>query len=221
VHAASIHDDALASLSGRAAPPLILLHGLWMGPWALAPLARRLREAGFDVATLGYASARGGPEPAIAGLIDRLQERPATQIVAHSLGGLIALEALRRAPDLPPRRVVCLGSPLCGSRAAAGLSRWDGGRWLLGRSGELLRCGLPPWRGAGEVGMIAGTRGLGAGRLLARLQPPHDGTVEVDETRLPGLTDHLALPVTHTGLLFSAAAAAQTATFLREAMFRR
>lgn len=202
-------------------PSLILLHGLWMGPWALRPLARRLREAGFAVDALGYASARGGPEPAIAELIARLRARPESQLVAHSLGGLIALEALRRAPELPPRRVVCLGSPLCGSRAAAGLSRWGGGRWLLGRSGDLLRRGLPPWDGASAVGMIAGTRGLGAGRLLARLQAPHDGTVELDETQLPGLADRIALPVTHTGLLFSAAAAAQTAAFLREGAFRR
>ena len=36
-------------------------------------------------------------------------------LVGHSLGGLVALEALRRQPDLPVSRVVCLGSPLRGS----------------------------------------------------------------------------------------------------------
>lgn len=209
------HVEPIAS-GAPARSAVLLLHGLWMGPLALRPLARRFRACGLETVRFGYASVRGGPEPAIAALAERLVREPVTALVAHSLGGLIVLETLRRFPDLPVQRVVCLGSPLCGSRAATGLSRWRFGQGLIGRSAELLRTGLQPWQGEAEVGVIAGTRSLGAGRLLARLAAPHDGTVEVAETRLPGIRAHLELPVTHTGLLFSEAVATAALRFLTD-----
>jgi hypothetical protein len=46
-----------------------------------------------------------------------------------------------------------------------------------------------------------------------------DGTIYVDETRIPGMKEHLVLHVSHTGLPFSAAVAKQTAAFLRSGRF--
>jgi hypothetical protein len=43
--------------------------------------------------------------------------------------------------------------------------------------------------------------------------------VPVAETRLPGLTDHCVIDTTHTGLLFSAEAAAAAIAFLRHGRF--
>ncbi len=59
-------------------------------------------------------------------------------------------------------------------------------------------------QGVGEVGVIAGSMGLGLGRLFAELNADHDGTVMVDETRLPGAKDQVVLSTSHTGMLFSA-----------------
>lgn len=201
--------------------PVLLLHGLWMRSLALVPLARRLRAAGFACRRFDYATIRGGPDPAIARLCDELQRLApdGCDIVAHSLGGLVALQALRCAPTVPVRRVVCLGSPLCGSQSAAGLARWPIGPLLLGRSAELLRSGLPDWQGRAEVGVIAGSRPVGMGRVLGGLPLPHDGTVCAAETQLPGLADHIVLPTTHTGMLFSAVVAMQVAAFLRDGRF--
>ncbi|HRF84767.1 MAG TPA: alpha/beta fold hydrolase, partial [Pseudoxanthomonas sp.] len=70
-----------------------------------------MRRAGFEVGGFGYPSIVGGAEAAVEALVDHLRPGPELDLVGHSLGGLIALEALRRAPDLPVRRVVCLGSP--------------------------------------------------------------------------------------------------------------
>ncbi len=198
---------------------VLLLHGLWMGPWALQPLSRRLQAGGFEVERLGYASVRGDPEACMDALAERLRRQPAEHLVAHSLGGLIALQTLRREPDLGVQRVVCLGSPLCGSRAATGLSRWGFGQQLLGRSADLLRNGIPAWNGTAQVGLIAGASGMGAGRFMAELRAPHDGTVEVEETRLQGLADHLCLRVSHTGLLASVEVASQVTRFLRDGRF--
>ena len=52
--------------------------------------------------------------------------------------------------------------------------------------------------------MIAGRTPLGLGAVLGHFEGEHDGTVAVEETRLPGLTDHCVVETNHTGLLFSA-----------------
>jgi hypothetical protein len=60
----------------------------------------------------------------------------------------------------------------------------------------------------------------GLGALFAGFSGEHDGTVAVAETRLPGLTDHVVVAASHSGLLFSAAAAQQAIAFLRDGSFR-
>ena len=197
----------------------MLVHGIWNAKSWLTPLARRLRNEGFDVEVFGYPSILGGPEPAIAALIRRLQDGPPTHLVGHSLGGLIGLEALRRAPGVPVQRMVCLGSPLCGSAAAHSLARRAWTAPVLGRSGALLQAGCVPWQGAVPVAMVAGNVARGIGRLITRFDGVSDGTVGLEETRLPGLAAHCIVPASHTGLVFSAAAARQTAHFLREGRF--
>lgn len=205
------------------ARPVLLLHGLWMRSLAMLPLSARLRRAGFDCLRFDYPTLSGGPGPAVERLCRQLRKASAEGIdlVAHSLGGLVALRALQCEPGLPVRRLVCLGSPLRGSRTAQGLAAWPIGPVLLGRSAELLRSGLPAWEGKTEIGMIAGRTPVGMGRLIGHLAPPHDGTVCLAETELPGLSDHIALATTHTGMLFSPAVARQVAAFLRDGRFER
>jgi pimeloyl-ACP methyl ester carboxylesterase len=196
---------------------ILLLHGIWNAKSWLTPLARRLRSEGFDVDVFGYPSVIGGPEVAISNLIEQLSTSQPIYLVGHSLGGLVGLEALRRAPHLSVPRMVCIGSPLCGSEAARRLSRHSP---VLGRSASLLQRGCEPWQGRTQVGMVAGTIARGMGRLFVRFDGESDGTVAVAETRLRGLTDHCTVPASHTGLVFSADAARQTACFLREGRFR-
>lgn len=180
---------------------VVLLHGLWVPALSMRWLAQRLTTAGFAPEFFAYATVAGGPQAAMPRLVETLRRAP-TNIVAHSLGGLVALQALREQPDLPVPRLVCLGSPLCGSAAAAGLTRSAWTAIPLGRSAGLLTSGCGAWAGAAEVGMIAGSTPLGLGQFFGRLQGPSDGTVAVEETRLPGLSDHVVVPASHTGLLF-------------------
>lgn len=199
-------------------PRVLVLHGLWMPALAMRWFAARLADAGFAARTLGYRSIRGGDARAVEALREALRDGPAG-LVGHSLGGVIALEALRRYPELPVDRVVCLASPLCGSAAAQALRRHALTGAYMGRSGPLLARGCAEWPARVQVGMIAGDRPRGLGALVARFDEPHDGTVAVSETRAPGLADHCVLPASHTGLMFSEAAAARTARFLREGRF--
>lgn len=205
---------------GGSKPRVVLVHGIWNAKSWLAPLARRLRHEGFDVEVFGYPSILGGPEPAIAALTERLRAGPPVHLVGHSLGGLIGLEALRRSPDLPVQRLVCLGSPLCGSSTARSLGRSSWTSPVLGRSGSLLQAGCPPWDGRVPVGMVAGNVARGVGRLLTRFNGDSDGTVGLEETRLPGLAAHCVVASSHTGLVFSKEAARQAACFLREGRFQ-
>ena len=204
-----------------ASADVLLVHGIWNARAWLMPFALRLRREGLVPTVFGYDSVWRDPETAGDRLIALLRRRPVEALVGHSLGGLVILEALRRAPDLPVKRVVCLGSPLRGSAAAAGLAARPPLGLALGRSRALLERGCPPWTGAAEVGVIAGDRAKGLGGLFAALDGASDGTVTVAETRLDGLADHCVLPASHSGLVLSADVAAQTAHFLRFGHFAR
>nr|WP_243708145.1 alpha/beta fold hydrolase [Luteimonas arsenica] len=204
-----------------AARHVLLLHGLWMPPLAMHRFAVQLREAGHATDVIGYRSIVGSTEAGVARIRERLRGGPPTHVIGHSLGGLMALEALRAEPTLPVARMVCLGTPLCGSGVAKAMSRRALTALYLGRSAALLRAGciaLPEYL---EIGMIAGSRPRGLGALVARFDGVHDGTVALDETRVPGLADHILIDASHSGLLFSPEAARQAIAFLRHGHFDR
>lgn len=144
-------------------------------------------------------------------------------LVTHSLGGVLTLKMLDRCGAGRIGRIVCLGPPFRGSAAAANLLRCPGGTYVLGKAMAQAVDEAPrrPWEGERELGIIAGSRAMGAGRLLGRLQKPNDGTVTVAETELPGAADHVVLPVTHFSMLFSRDVADQVIAFLRDGCFRR
>jgi pimeloyl-ACP methyl ester carboxylesterase len=197
---------------------VVLLHGLWMPGASMQWFASKLSTAGFDTEIFTYHSVAEGPDTAVPRLVDVLGDMPAS-IVAHSLGGLIALQALCDAPALQVGRVVCLGSPLTGSGAATGMLRWAPAAAMLGRSAALLQHGLACWEGRAEVGVIAGRVPHGLGALLAGFDGDHDGTVAIDETRLAGVSDHVVIEASHSGLLFSGEAVDQSVAFLRSGRF--
>jgi len=200
---------------------VILLHGIWMRGITLLPLARRLRQSGCTVETIDYASVFRGIEPAVARLRERMRSYDGgnLHLVGHSLGALVALEATRGVRNLPNGRIVCIGPPLRGSSVARALTAFPGGRLLLGQSADPLVTGVDPWRGARGVGVIAGRLPFGLGVTLGPLRGPHDGTVSVEETQLPGITDHRTVDASHTGLLFSSEVADLTIAFLRDGRF--
>jgi len=200
----------------------------------MAPLRYRLeRDFGFVAKPFSYPSMSAPMIDHVKALREFAQAQACERLhfIGHSLGGIVVLKLLEATADLPPGRAVLLGSPLQGSHAARGLARWPIGKAMLGLTmrDEFLASGSRPqsqvssrtWSGRRPVGVIAGSGGFGLGRLVAALDGENDGTVLVDETRLPGATDHLVLPVTHTGMLFSGEVARQAAEFLRTGKFAR
>lgn len=197
---------------------VLVLHGLWMHAPAMRWFATRLRARGFDAHALGYYSLVQGTDAGVARILAALQ--PGTAIVAHSLGGLLALRAAQAYGVERMGRIVCLGTPLAGSAAAGSvMTRVPAGRQLLHRHGELLCAGCGAVPEGLDVGNIAGCVPRGLGGLVGRFQDAHDGTVRVAETRMEGLADHVVVRASHSGLIFSDAAARQAVAFLQDGRF--
>jgi len=203
---------------------IVLVHGLWMNGFELSLLRRRLqRNFGAATCTFRYASIRHGLAYNAEQLNKFLRSLPVDKVhlVGHSLGGVLILHTLARFPNPQVDRVICLGSPLADSAPARDLARTRSGRRVIGRTlSDALS--VMPLRSTGiaqPVGIIAGTKALGMGRLLGVLDRPNDGVVSVSETQCPGHADRLQLPVSHIGLIISAFAAEQTVAFIKHARF--
>ena len=206
------------------------VHGLWSHGSSMYLVKRRLEnEHGMRALLFSYPSVRGTLDDNAAALAAFIAQQAdtGTHIVGHSLGGVVALRMLARHPDAPPGRVVCLGSPLAGSRAANVLTRQD---WTESFVGHSLSKGVveePASRWAQdvcavrEVGVIAGKTPIGLGHFVTGFDEANDGTVAVSETQLPGLRDHLVMPVSHYSMLLSGRVVDQAAAFLKRGEFLR
>lgn len=185
-------------------------------------LRHRVGATGFATHALSYPTVHATAVEVVSRIADEIARLPPpVHLVGHSLGGLMLLKLFELAPAQPPGRVVLLGSPLAGSHAARSVASWALGPALLGRLAleEIVGGGPRRWTQSRELGVIAGSTSAGLGRLVSDLPEPNDGTVAVEETRLPGMTDHVVLPVTHTGMLFSQQVATAIAAFLQRGRF--
>jgi len=188
-------------------------------------LRRRIeRDSGMKTHAFHYRSVSGSMSDITGRLAAFAREMRGERVhfVGHSLGGLVIYRTLERFPELPPGRVVFLGSPAVASRAAVVINeRMAWAAKALGRcvAEELLTERSRRWQIDRQLGIIAGTRRMGLGSLFTSFEGESDGTVSVDEARLPGATDFITQPVSHSGLLMSAKVARETVTFLKEGRF--
>jgi pimeloyl-ACP methyl ester carboxylesterase len=204
----------------------VFVHGLWLTGAESALMRRRLAaRRGFECHSFTYRTVNREMQDVVAQLaafVDRI-DADEVHFVGHSLGGLVLYRYLEGAPCDKPGRVVFLGSPTVKSRTAERVGRLPLLATLVGRmvQGELVWPHDPrEWRCNRELGVIAGSRPLGLGRFFARFEEECDGTVGVSETKLPGHTAHVTLPVSHMGMLASSAVAEQVGEFLATGAFR-
>jgi pimeloyl-ACP methyl ester carboxylesterase len=206
------------------AADVVYIHGLWLSGHESLLLRRRLeREFGYRVHAFRYSSRSATMADITARLAAFVHALGPTtlHLIGHSLGGLVIYRLLERYPLQPPGRVVFLGTPAVASRAAMHTARLRWAAPLVGRcvAEEFLTHRERRWEVARELGIIAGTRPVGLGQFIARFDEACDGTIAVSETRLAGATDHLALPVSHMGMLLSARVAREAGEFLRSGRF--
>lgn len=153
-----------------------------------------------------------------------LQDVPILHIVTHSLGGIMLRYHLQNRPIPNLGRVVMLAPGNEGSAALSIYDRIPAFRYLLGPAGLQSRddencfaCGLDDHIHA-ETGVIAGTLPMDI-FSYSFMRWPHDGRIEVKDTKFKGMKDHIALPVSHDLILFHPLTAYQSLYFLRHGCF--
>jgi len=204
---------------------VVYVHGLFLNGAEFTLLRRRLAGAhGFESHGFNYSTVRGSMSGTLAELARFVRRIDAGRIhfVGHSLGGIVLSRYFEREHCEREGRVVLLGSPLVGSASARAVARHAWLRRVIGPlvAEELLEdCAPRQWNCGRELGLIAGTRPMGLGRLFARFDEDCDGTVGVSETKLPGHTAHVTMPVSHMGMLASAVVARQVGEFLSQGRF--
>lgn len=217
---------------------VILIHGLHQTPWIMRKLAKCLQADGFDTYQYGYRSIRDGIKTNSARLNDWLErnhnpDQP-IDLVGHSLGGLIIRDFIVRYPNWQIGRCVTLGTPHVGSVCADYI--WRLTPAVVGRSYiDALDGTVAPLPENITLGVIAGNYPYGLGQVflqyhnrkrrktgepLLEHQLSHDGTVYVEETKICGASDHIILPVSHTGMLVNKQVAEQTCYFLEHGQFK-
>lgn len=212
-------------------PIVVLVHGLWMNGTEMQLLASRLKKMGYQTMLFQFSTVRANVVENSQALWLFLEQQFGPQmrdavdgqvhLVCHSLGGLVAIEMLHRYPQARIGRMVALGSPFRGSIAAKKIAQWRLGRVFLGKSLSRALGGggfyqVPQGR---EVGILAGDRSLGLGRIFWGVEKPNDGTVAVEETYLDGAKEHRTLPVIHMGLVVSRRASKMIHNFLTTGLF--
>ena len=209
---------------------VICVHGIWGQGIEMTLIKRRLeRQYGFRVLLFSYPSVRGTLDDNAERLARFIAEQrlDGAHILGHSLGGIIALRALANHPEIVPGRVVCIGSPLTGSRVVSVLTGQNWAEPFLGNSlpAATVRAAANEWASqvceTRDVGIIAGTVPVGVGRLVTTFDGDNDGSVAVAETRLVGARDHICLKVSHKGMLVSSDVVDQAAAFMQRGRFLR
>jgi pimeloyl-ACP methyl ester carboxylesterase len=209
---------------------VIAIHGIWGQGLELTLIKRRLeREYGFEVLLFNYPSVRGTLDENAEKLSNFIagKQLDSAHLLGHSLGGIIALRMLANHPDTAPGRVVCVGSPLTGSRAVKFLTTQNWAEPFIGNSlpAGTVHAAANEWAThvceERDVGVIAGTSPYGFGRLITTFDGENDGSVAVSETRLEGAKDHICLDVSHKSMLVSSEVVDQAAAFLKRGEFLR
>lgn len=201
---------------------VVLVHGLWMHGWVMTFLKLQLNHCGFHTVIFSYPSMRNSLSKNAHILSNFVAEIASSHIhfVGHSLGGLLIMQMLSECPDPRTGRIVLAGSPCKTNYIASKISRSKIGKYLIGHSMlQYLNQDVPESTYSREIGSIAGSRSLGAGKLLGGLPEPNDGVVAVEETKIPSLHDQVVLNVSHSGMLFSSNVAKQVCMFLQNGKF--
>lgn len=189
---------------------LIILHGLFMNKVIMAPLAKRLEKLGWDVENISYPSTRADKQQLFDTIDQHVKQGPAI-LLGHSLGGLVITEYLFTQQVSVERvpLVITMGTPHQGAEITKDMEKLN----LDALLGSSIQFGLLPknftksWPLPQQLVSIAGNVKLGARPLLDRVWrngvEDSDGTVSINETQMPGMSEHIIVKQTHASMVYS------------------
>lgn len=202
---------------------VVLLHGFNKGPKDMVSLSSAIRGRGYDVFTPHLPTLFGSLEDCVASLKIQLssvsRNCDSVNIVAHSMGGLIAEQYLRFNPLGILGRRVYISSPFNGTRLAKIGCKIP----FLGDVIQPLKSlaqGIeqPGTTGENEIGIIIGAKcDLLLGKIL--LAEKSDGRVEISSSKGISASDYLTLPYGHKKIHHSGECIDQVLFFLKNGKF--
>jgi len=206
---------------------ILLIHGLGRSRASFRGLQSALRNAGYQVAAISYASTRrpvAKNADSLGELLSDLEGVKRVSFVTHSLGALVVRGLLMRG-DAPWRRritvnaLVMTAPPNRGSRMADILQFVPPVNLILGRGlldARTQAVAALPAPGVPFAIIAAGTGGRGWNPLLAG---DNDGIVSVDETRLEGAAGWMRVNGVHSFIMNQAESIAAIVEFLERKRF--
>lgn len=187
---------------------VFLIHGLFRGKEHMAGMADYLRGEGYSVANFGYSSTNTTIERAAQEFHSELMLRAAdpsiakVHIVGHSMGCIVARQALLLGPPPNMGRVVMLGPPNHGSPWAAFAAPWLGG-WI----GALRELSDDEHSTVNRLGPL---EGIDIGVIAAS----YDFLVPESSCHLPEERDFIVMKAMHVSLPFLRSVQDQVHRFL-------
>lgn len=208
---------------------VILLHGLARSDSSMKTMAAELNDAGYMTVNYDYPSTKFTIEEladeAINDALLFCPSHPTIHFVTHSMGGILVRQYLSQHSIDNLGRVVMLGPPNKGSEVVDNLHNVPGYELINGPAGHQLgtdELSVPNKLGPAdfELGIIAGTRSINL--ILSTMLPEtDDGKVTVENTKLKGMKDHIALPVTHPFMMKNQEVIEQVIHFLKSGSFKK
>lgn len=218
---------AVAASPAQSAECVVFLHGLARTSASMEKAAAAFEESGYAIANISYPSRKFPIEELAPLAIEAgLEKCPADSIVhfvTHSLGGILVRYYLEQHEITNLGRVLMFAPPNKGSEVVDSLRHFPGFRAINGPAGYQLGTGedsVPLMLGPVdyEVGVIAGTRTFNP-ILSQYLRNPDDGKISVENTKVAGMTDFLAVPHSHPFIMKSSDAIDQAFSFIETGQF--
>lgn len=187
---------------------VVLVHGIIRSSKSFSRMRGALKCSGYTVIGFDYPSTqvtiRDSAEY-LRKVLDSLTQVSEINFVVHSMGGLIVRTYLQQQTDPRIHRMVMLGVPNRGANMANVVQNNPLFKLLFGPAGQQLIhdpegfiAGLPTPEF--DFAIIAGARGTAEG-WNPLIDGDDDGTVEVENARLPGAADFITVCGMHSFLM--------------------